>query len=101
MTQGMSNSAMFALIIGFLLPLLVAVFQQPRWSDPIRAAVALLVSLLAGAGTAYFAGDLGLRPETLVTDTLIIFVAAIAAYRGWWKPTGIAPAIEKVTSRAP
>lgn len=92
----MSNLQMWALIVGFLLPPVLAVIQQARWSDAFRAVVAFLACAVAGAGTAYFQGDLNF--ERWVEAGLVILVSAMATYRGLWKPSGIAPAIEAKTS---
>lgn len=76
----------------FILP----VIQQPGWSQKVRALVTFLYSLIVGALTAWFAGDLDLANAT--ESVLSVFVVAIAAYHGFAQPTKIAPAIENATS---
>lgn len=94
----MSNLAMWSLIVGFLLPPAIAVVQQPRWSEPVRAIVMFVVCLIAAAGTAYFQGDLTGR--RWIQAALLIVVATIATFKGLWKPTRVAPEIEAATSRS-
>ena len=92
----MDNLTMWTLIVGFLLPNVVALVEQPSWSKPARTAVSAVVSVLGGAGTAYFAGDF--VAKDVITSILIVGVASITFYKGFWKPAGIAPVIEQKTS---
>ncbi|WP_199896714.1 hypothetical protein [Streptomyces niger] len=95
----MTNAQMWALIVGFLSPLLISVVNRPHWSSAIRASVQVAVSVLVGLGTAYFAGDFA--GKDIVTSILIASVSAISAYKGIFKPTGMSPAVERMTSPAP
>ena len=92
-----TDAQMWALIVGFGLPLLVAVIQQPRWSNPIRVAMSVATAIVAGAGTAYFSGEFTGRG--IVSCVLVVLVASIATYQNLWKPTKIAPLIEAKTTR--
>ncbi len=92
----MSNIQMWSLIVGFFLPLAIAFLQRPNFSSPVRAGITFVVSAIAGAGTAYFQGDLTGR--RFVESALVILVATIATYKGLWQPTVVAPAIERKTS---
>jgi hypothetical protein len=93
----MSNAAMWALIVGFFLPHVVAVVQQPRWSVGLRAFITFLASVVAAFGTVLIQNN-GWSWHDWVSSTLLILVTAIATYKGLWKPVGIAPAIEGSTS---
>ena len=92
----MSNYQMWLLIVGFALPPALSVVQQSKWSDRLRAVVAFLACAVAAAGTAYFQGDL--TGKRFVEGGLVVLVTAVATYRNFWKPTGIAPAIETKTN---
>lgn len=92
----MSNLEMWALVVGFFLPPALAIVQQAKFSDPVRAAIAFVACALAGAGTAYFQGDLTGR--RFVEAGLVVLVAAVSTYHGFWKPVAVAPAIEKATN---
>lgn len=92
----MSNLELWALVVGFFLPPVLALLQQTSWTAPVKAIVAFLASLVAGAGTAYFQGDLTGR--RFVEASLVVLVAAIATYHGLWRPSTIAPKIEEKTS---
>ena len=92
----MENLEMWNLVIGFLLPLAIAVPQQAKWSDAVRATVAFGICALAAVGTCYFSDEF--TGKALVTSALTILVAAISTYKMFWKPIGIAPKIEVATS---
>lgn len=92
----MSNLEMWALIVGFLLPPALSIVMQAGWSDQLQAVVAFVACALAGAGTAYFQGDLTGR--RFVEAGLVVLVTTIATYKGFWKPTKVSPTIEAATS---
>jgi len=83
--------------LGYLLPPVIAVVIQPRWSGLVKGLLMLLVAAIDGLGTAYFNHQLQGRPA--VTSVLIAALAIGVAYHTLWKPSGIAPAIEQATSR--
>lgn len=95
----MSNLVMWSLIVGFLAPPVISVIQQPKWSDTARAVFTSIFAVVAGGATAYFNGEF--RAGDIVGTILVIGVAAITFYRGFFKPTGISPAIENATSKTP
>jgi hypothetical protein len=86
----------WGLLLGFVLPGLTAVIQQPHWSKNRRIAVAVAVSAIMGTVTVYFAG--GLDFTNLVTTLPLVAIAAHTAYEKLWKPSGAAAAIENTTS---
>ena len=92
----MSNLVMWNLIIGFLIPNLIAVLQQPGLKKWIRAVITAVVSIVCGFLTAYFNDQLNF--QDIVGSILVVGVAAITFYKGFWKPTGVAPAIEQNTT---
>jgi uncharacterized membrane protein YfcA len=91
-----NNLEMWSLIVGFLLPIVIAFIQQEKWSEVIRSVTMFIVCVIAATGTVYFSGHFNL--QDLVTSALLIIVTAIGTYKGIWQPTGIAPALEHVTS---
>lgn len=93
----MTDLEMWSLVVGVLLPPLVAMVNQPGWSAAAKGVVAVLASVVAAAVTVWLRGDLS--GGTWLHSMLVVAVAAIASYQAWWKPTGIAPAIERATSR--
>lgn len=98
-----ADTASWALILGVLTPLLVALVQQPQWTARTRALVSLLASIVVGVLTVLANGvDLtvwtGNKAQTLLGVIALVMVASNTAYKTLWKPTGVAPAIEHATS---
>lgn len=91
-----TDAQMWALIVGFGLPMVVAILQQPQWSNRVRVAVSVVASIVAGAGTAFFTGEFTGRG--ILSCALVVCVASIATYQNLWKPTKIAPMIEAKTT---
>lgn len=94
----MTDLEMWSLLVGAVLPPLVALIQQPRWPDWFRAVVAVASSLVAGFVTTWLVEDGMLWERGMVTAILLVLVAALTTYRNFWKPTTIAPTIEAKTS---
>lgn len=90
---------MLSALVGALLPMLVAVVNRSHWPAWGKGVVVLASSVVAGGVTAWWSGQLtGLR---WTESALIIAGAAVVAYRHFWQPTGIAPAIEAATTPGP
>jgi hypothetical protein len=88
---------MWSLIVGFLLPLGIALVQQAHWPTAFRAIAGFLMCLAAAAGTVLI--QVGSWDwHKWVQSALLIFVTAIATYESFWKKTGVATAIEHATS---
>lgn len=97
----MNDLQQWELIVGFLSATFVLpIIQQPRWPSAARAAVTFVYATVVGLVTAYLTGAFeGVHDvRTGVSAVLFLLITAIASYRGFAKPTGIAPAIESATS---
>lgn len=94
--DSVKDVASWGALIGVVLPLLIAVLNQPRWTPQQRQLLAVGVSTVAGVGTVIASGNFDLQ-NWLVTIAAVIG-AAQAAYAVLWKPTNIAPTIETKTS---
>lgn len=95
-----TDTASWALILGVLTPLVVAVVQQPTWPQPVRAVISLLAAVIVGVVTVLANGGLSDTSGWLGIIALVL-VASQTAYRNLWKPLGVAPAIEGATSPRP
>lgn len=92
----MSEVELWAAIVGFFLPVVIAAIQKAQWDDARKAWVAFGSCLVTGFGTAYFGGQLDLQNlDKVALDILIVFGAAITFYKGFWQKTGIAGAVER------
>ncbi len=97
----MSDLQMWELIVGFLSATFVLpVLQQPSWSASARAFVTFLYCVVVGLVTAYLTGAFSDITDlrTGVSAVLFMLVTAVASYKGFAQPVGIAPAIESATS---
>lgn len=93
----MTELDMWAALVGFAMPGVVAVVAQSKWQPWQRGLTALGSCVAAAALTAYLNGALnGLTP---LRTALVVAFTAMGTYKTWWKPSGIAPAIERVTNR--
>lgn len=91
-----TDAQLWAAALGYLLPLAIAVIVQPRWTGAVKGLLMLAVAVLDGLGTSYFNGEFS--GKSIVTCMLVAAVAIGVAYRTVWKPSGIAPGIERATS---
>lgn len=100
----MTDLQMWDLIWGFIgANFLLPIVQQPKWSTPVRAGVTFGFCLISGVVIAKLNGAFhdvhDLRSG--MSSVILLLIATIGAYQGFGKPTGIAPAIERFTSRTP
>ena len=91
----MTNLQMWALLVGFLMPLLISALQRSTWPNPLRALIAFLACAVAGLVTAWLGGDF--NTTDIVSAVLVVLTTALATYKGLWKPTGVSPRIESAT----
>lgn len=97
MNDLLTDSTSWALILGVLTPLIVAVVQQPKWTPKVRALVGLAAAVVIGFVSVLASGDLD-DTQSLLGVIALVFVASSSAYKALWKPTGVARAIETTTS---
>jgi hypothetical protein len=95
-SDGLSNLAMWSLIVGALTPPLVAIVQRPTFNRTFRVIVMIAAAIIDGVVVSWLQGDLNFARFT--NSALIAGVAIITAYHGIWKPSGIAPSIERASS---
>ena len=92
-----SNDVLASALVGALMPAAIALVTQRVWAAETKGLVAATLCLAAGALVA-FTQD-ALDPTDLLRSCLIVFTLAQILYQTFWKPSGIAPAIEARTSR--
>lgn len=79
-----------------LLPPAIAVINQWHWSAQLKGLAALLVCALYALGITIVRGRV--HWDNWRDVLLTVAGAAFVAYRVWWQPSGIAPAIEAATT---
>jgi hypothetical protein len=92
----MTDAQLWSLIIGALLPNVIAVVNQPRWSTTLRTITMVFICSIAGVITVLLNGGIG--GKSLVSSILIMIVAAVTFYREVWSRLGVTQAIENATS---
>ena len=83
---------MWKVVAAVFLPLLIAVVQKQNWSGLVKSVIALACCIAIATGDAWFTGQLGMN---VARDVLVVFFIVVTGYKGFWKPSGIAPSIEK------
>lgn len=89
------NPVLFAIVVGFVMSPVIDAIARRSWSSEVKAVFAFLWCAVVAAAQVYVLGQLD-RADWLRTF-LIIFVAAIAFHRFYWKPSGISDAIDRAT----
>lgn len=85
-------------IVGYLAPALVSVVVRSNWASWVKGIVALVSSVVIGFVVALVSGEL--NGTGVATAIAVVFAASQVAYKTWWQPTGIGPAIEEKTQPA-
>lgn len=93
----MSNLAQWSALVGFLLPIVVAVVQQAHWSRTVRTVIGIIAAIVAAIVTA--ATENKLTWHTWATSLIFVSTLAFTTYRNLWVPLGALDWWEAVTSR--
>lgn len=95
-TQGMTllQVAAAAGLVSALMPLLVSVVVQSRWSRPAKEMTVVLSCLVVSVMGILAAGQ---NPRDLAVALPVMILGTRIAYRQYWKKTGIAEWIEQAT----
>ena len=92
----MSNLSQWSALVGFLLPLAVAIIQRPTFPRWARTVIGMTFSIGASVLTALIEGKL--TWNSWATSFIFVAIAAYTSYTHVWVPVGAAPYIEKATS---
>jgi hypothetical protein len=91
-----SSEQQAALIVGFFLPLVLAIPMQPHWPNSLRTIFAVAAYAAAGAIIAAAGGHF--TGKSVWQVTLEVLTLGVIGYQGVWKPSGLAPTIENATT---
>lgn len=83
----MTDLQLLEALIGFGMPLVVAMIVDAQWSSTHRALATVAVCIIVGALTAYIGGELS--TAGYAKAILIILFAAMTAYKRFWVPLGL------------
>lgn len=80
--------------VSMVMPLLVSVVIQSQWSKEVKEIIVLL-SCLAASVAGLISNNLDLTNLVIVLPTMVWLTRFF--YLKYWKPSGIAPWIERIT----
>lgn len=89
-----TNAGGWAAVVAFLTPVALNFILQSGWSSRVQSIVALLFSIVAALGTAYFTG--AFNGLGIATCVFVVAVGTIAFYKGFWQ--NVTPNLKKATS---
>ena len=85
----------WSMLVGTFLPVLIAVVNRQLWPGWAKLLVSAVMCVLASAVTVYLQGQW--NAHDLVGSLILVASFAYASYHWAWKPSGVAPAIERAT----
>ncbi len=87
--------AQWELIVGFLMPILIAFFVRPGLSQEVQSMIMLGIAAVVTVVGAILLKQVSFEPDDLVFTFLKLTMSTIVFYKGIWKPIGVAPVIER------
>jgi uncharacterized membrane protein (DUF441 family) len=83
-------------VVALVVPLIVSWLIHRTYSNQIKAAIMLVVSVIVTTVTMWLNGSLNnIAAGDYVAKVLAVIVGAIAFYYGIWRPTGVSGTIEE------
>ncbi len=99
MLQHAQLATALSVIVGAVVPLVVAILTKENASSRVKSIVnAVLAAVVGGLTTVIHLGG-SVSWETTVLDIGLAYAMSGTSYRSMWKPTGIAPALARRTAR--
>lgn len=95
----MSGVSVPQVLIGVVLPPLIAIVNRVRWAPQLKAVTALAVCLVTALLVRVLQGPVDFADWR--NTALVVTVSALASYRLLWSPSGIAPTIESTINAGP
>ncbi len=86
-------------VVGSLLPNVIAIAVQPTWRSETRGLVAFGICAVAGLLIALLQGDIR-HGQDVAAGVVTVLITSQVLYQTLWRPSGIAPAIEEGTAIA-
>lgn len=95
-----SDITLTGIVVGSLLPNVIAIVVQPYWRSEVRGLVAFAICIVAGTVIGLLQGDLD-DGRDIATSVIAVLITSQVLYQTLWRPSGIAPTIEQATSFQP
>lgn len=93
-----NNIYLYSAIVAAIMPALQAMVNRQSWSSEAKGGAAIAVSVMLGAGTAFFSGNWD--STDITRSVLIVFFLGQVSYQTFWKPTRLGPMIEDATGKS-
>lgn len=90
-----SSVDQWTIVVGILLPLVIAMINRTAWSASQKAIGALVICIGAAAVEVAIKGQW--TPKNFAANAVAVFFIVVTTYKGFWQPTGIANVIETKT----
>jgi len=91
----MDRLSLLSLLVGSVLPLLVAAVSKGSWPEGVKALLLALFSAATGVGSA-LENPAGVSYRDLAANAALAFISGAAVAAGTWKPTGALAKLESV-----
>jgi hypothetical protein len=85
----------WSMLVGVFLPLLIAAVNRQIWPGAVKLVVSALLCIVASAVTVYLTGQW--NAHDVVGSLVLVATFSYASYHWAWKPSGVAPAVERAT----
>jgi hypothetical protein len=91
-------AAILAVIVGFVMPPIIDTINRGTWSSELKALAAFVLCIPGALLVVYVTGYWNIAtPDDWLRTFLIVFAAAIAFHRFYWKPSEISDVITRAT----
>lgn len=88
---------MFILTSSIITPFVAMLINRPEWATPIRQGVAAAVAVVVAVAVLLLTGGIDSLAQGATTILMVLGLSTLA-YDALWKPTGVATAVEALTS---
>ena len=88
-----SFAAQYEVIVGVLLPLVIAFFIREEWDQRLKIGISFVIVLAVSLGHAFYAGMWNIAD--IGRSILTVLVLTVSTYKGFWLGTGATDWIEK------
>lgn len=92
----MTNANAVDVLVGVVMPLVIALINQRHWVPKLKALTAVVVCFLAATTTEAVRNGDTFNVSHWRTTIVLVSGAALASYHLWWKPSTWAATVEAI-----
>jgi hypothetical protein len=90
----MDRVSLLSLLVGTVLPLLVALVTKASWSETPKALLLAVLSAATGVGAELLHPASGQSAQSVIANAVTAFATGCAVAAGAWRPTGLLATLE-------